>query len=615
MTTRTASGCKAAAMAAVLIMVSVAFIPMTGVTDDDDAWYDESDAIAPLIIWGVGLGLGFLSGLLSGYLVHDITDPGLSEDYTDEVNASLYRTWLETQLNSLENGVSIDTQTLALTQMYWSRSAEVVVSGLWSDDTNASDYYDRILADSTYSQNVGNLYRSWESLMDQPFDQMSSWPSDSENSGYSGMTYSFYAGDSKIAVDSSLRYDSGTYVDPGTGKNRVYISTVGSDSTDGMSTLYVLGSSGTLVDDHGSSYNLTKGKYDISDFAEGYYTLYGGPFIGPFTSAGSNAADLHGAFAQISDGEIHCLYAANEDIFYDGTAVGDAGITVSWGDGANEVASSVKECLLSWDGMISSIEKIASDTLSAASAEWLLFDGIGSANPYASLTMYTPDLANLDLTAEQRYLIGLLCMRENYAWYTGTSTSDVQISASDVAVTKESLQLTVTGDILDSAQNVIAEDVVYTPMGWTNDIQLTSGGTTQWTQQGFAVVWGKASDWNGETDISEMSIVTLTPGMSVSADAIEYKGTEVPSMVLEVKGIDLVLSDYEKIDPPPVPSDDYTGIVMAVLIALGAIVLFLGLRSGRPIELLFGAALIALGVFASGMISDMITGDFEWGWF
>ena len=601
-------GHKATAAVAVLVLMAATLVPVSGALDDDDGMCDGSDAIDPVTIYVVG---ALLVGFVAGWLANDLaSDPDVDEGYTDEVNASIYRAWLETQMNTVTNGVTIDTQTLALTQMFWSRSAEVSVSSLWSPGSDMSAYSDRILSDSTFSSNMANLYRSWESLMDQPFDAMASWPSDSRDNGY-GVSYGFYAGDSAVSATDSLRYDAGTYVSPSAGADRVYLASAGSESTRGLSTLYVLGSSGTLTADDGTVYNLTRGTYDISDFAPGCYTLSGGPFVGPFIPAGKNAADLSGAFVQISDGEMHLLVAADGTVRYDGTAVSDAGVSASWSSGS--VSVSVRDCLLGWDGMVSSIEGMAASTLTAAEAEWILFDSVGSADANASLTMYVPDLENLSLTAEQHYLVGLLCMQQNAQWYSG---HDMQIGSSDVSVTAESLQLTVRGDILSSDGTVLADDAVFTPLGWTQDVRLAAGEDTVWTQQGFAVVWtDDAEGWDGTTDLSGMRIVALTPGMGLSCDTVTYNGTDVPSMVLQVKGIDLVLSSFGGISPPAVPHSDHSLAVMVAMVALGVLVAFMGIRSGRPLGVIAGAAIVAVGALYSGTICDMISGDFDWRWF
>lgn len=607
MMSKSVGGRGAAAAVAVLVLMTAALVPVSGALDDDDGMCDGSDAIAPVIAYAGWMVFGFVMGFLVDKAV---SEPKADTDYTDEVNAGIYRAWLETQMNAVTNGVAIDTQTLALTQMFWSRSAEVAVSSLWSPGSDMSAYSDRILSDSTFSSNMANLYRSWESLIDQPFDAMTSWPSDSRDNGY-GVSYGFYAGDSTVSVTDSLRYDAGTYVSPSAGADKVYMASAGSESTNGLSTLYVLGSSGTLTADDGTVYNLTRGTYDISDFAPGYYTLRGGPFVGPFIPAGKDAADLSGAFVQISDGELHCLHAMDGTVRYDGTAVSDAGVSASWSSGS--VSVSVRDCLLGWDGMVSSIENMAASTLTAAEAEWILFDSVGSADANASLTMYIPDLENLSLTAEQRYLVGLLCMQQNAQWYSGHET---QIGSSDVSVTAESLQLTVRGDILSSDGTVLADDAVFTPLGWTQDVRLAAGEDTVWTQQGFAVVWtDDAEGWDGTTDLSGMRIVALTPGMGLSCDTVTYDGTDVPSMMLQVKGIDLVLSSFGGISPPAVPDGNGSLIVMIVMIVLGVLIAFVSIRSGRPLGVIAGAAVVAVGALYSGTICDMISGDFDWRWF
>lgn len=156
MMSKSVGGRGAAAAVAVLVLMTAALVPVSGALDDDDGMCDGSDAIAPVIAYAGWMIFGFVMGFLVDKAV---SEPKADTDYTDEVNASIYRAWLETQMNAVTNGVAIDTQTLALTQMFWSRSAEVSVSSLWSPGSDMSAYSDRILSDSTFSSNMANLYR------------------------------------------------------------------------------------------------------------------------------------------------------------------------------------------------------------------------------------------------------------------------------------------------------------------------------------------------------------------------------------------------------------------------------------------------------------------------
>ena len=51
------------------------------------------------------------------------------------------------------------------------------------------------------------------------------------------------------------------------------------------------------------------------------------------------------------------------------------------------------------------------------------------------------------------------------------------------------------------------------------------------------------------------------------------------------------------------------------MVPLGGLVAFMGIRSGRPLGVIAGATIVAVGALYSGTISDIITGDFHWRWF
>lgn len=611
--TRNSTATKATLISVLVLCATL--VPLSGALDDYGV--ETSDDSEALPVFAVPLIAGLLAGgggLGAGWAIwgngHSHS-PDTNQEYADATNAVHYADWLNALLNGVENGVAIDSQVLLLTQMYWSRSAEVVAADLWSEGSDINQYKDRILTDSTFTPNIENLYRSWESLVDQPFDSMAQWPSDSADKGYN-VAFGFYVGEDRIPTSKTLRYDSGTYADPTSGADRVYLATTGSESTGGLSTLYVLGSYGVLTDQNGNSHKLTNGKYGISEFAPGYYRLSGGPFVGPFTPAGSNAAELSGAFVQISDDSVHYLYADSDIVYYDGTSVPEVGIYASYEEGGEtkEIKSSVTTMLKNWSSLISSIQTMASKTITAATAQWLLFDSVGSANPLSSLSMYLPDLENLTLTAEQQYLVGLLCMQRNHEWYSG---HDVQIQPTDVSITAESLQLFVRGSVKDESGRTIVSDAVYTPLGWSRDVRLAAGETTMWNQQGFAVVWtDDAENWDGKADINTMKLVPLYSGVTLSVDSVTYAGHEVPAMTLQVKNIDLVLSDFEK---PPLPEPPakhpYAQLVMIVLCVSGALVAALSLRSLNPVGVILGSVLIAIGWFFPETVSDIITGDFR----
>ncbi|AGI47386.1 hypothetical protein TALC_00377 [Thermoplasmatales archaeon BRNA1] len=614
---------NAAAIVAALIL-SVAAVPAVvdpvadNVLDqrDGDA---SSDALAPLVLFAVGILIG------TGWAYHDIYDwwtnsSGGGSDVTEamtEQEAKNFRAWVETHTPDISGALEIDTQLMGFTQLYWDRGAEVFVSGIWSPGDSAEAHYDDILVGSTFTSNIGTVYRSYESLIDTVFRNMADTPAVTRAAGYTEMSWGLYGDDFSIEAEESMFYDSGSFVRPSSGSNRVYLVTSGADSeeaSESLKDIYVFETGRMVSDDGSKDIWLTPGVYNLADFPEGYYTLYGGSYIGPFMPAGRDSALLTGALAFSADGNLGYVIpsASGYTMVFGGTSrdISDFGMFVTYPDGNSTVTNrySVAPILGSWDGFVTQTEVMAVKLLSSASAIWMLFDDASSADSQISIAAYSPDLDNLDLTAEQKYAIGVLSLVQTASWYGLHSSA---ITASDMTVSEASLSLMAVGTIRAPDGTILAENVVFTPFNWL-DSQQVKVGTTVWNQSGFALVWGDAGTWSGESAYSDRSLVSLVAGSTLEIERLVYDGDEVSMLTLEPKEMQLVLSKFSLTpDPTPIPSgaSDWIQILMVVA---GLAALIGGIILRRPVMILIGAAVFLCGVFLADDIADFADKAGRW---
>lgn len=437
---------------------------------------------------------------------------------------------------------------------------------------------------------------------------MSSWPSRSADRGYTGISWNLYAGESSYPVTSTFTLDFGTLAKPSGSSNRVYLSTQGSDSTASMSSLTVV-STASFVDDSGNRYDLSPGTYQLSGFGSGYYTILSGELFGPFLPTGSNSAQLSACIHLAADGSDLGFVSANDGVLtrmVNGTSSTIPDLGVSGRYQTFSKSASLADYMVSWEDTLDGIASILTNAESSAAAEWMLFDSVGSANPQASLVAYYPDLENLQLTAEQKYVIGALSLVQNANWYANT---DDAIQAKDLNISTESLQLKAVGSIRDSDGTLLADNVLFTPFVWLRDVMLYEGRQVILDQPAMAMVW------SGENGLADMQLITLTSGMTLDISYLMYNDVEVSSVPLEVKQIDLALAQYSTIDPVPVPvpEDDHIArIVLIVLVILGIALLLTGFRNLNPLLILLGVASIAVGYFYSDAIGDAIQGLMDW---
>ena len=582
-------------------------------------FYDEANSNDPKSIVAtteIPVPLAFAAGFFVASLIAHFLNDGdggdsnidPSSEYQEQ--AMDFALFAETHFADISGGLAIDTQVWEFTQMYWDRVAEVSAASIWEPAADVETLINAILDDAQVLSSMMAIYRSWESVIDVPLYGMSDIPVLNDAAGYTEMEWGIYADDAHYVSEYNFLVDSGSYVRPYGANNTVYLSTIGSDSNQSMNRIYVFETM-TLIHESGQRTILTPGVYSISSFSDGIYSLAGGEAVGPFIPVGRNSADVIGAMALDIDG-VHGYIIPTDSgyTFRLGDTVvqaQDAGMYSRYpgDDGTVTDDRTLTGVLDAWDGLLHTYASILSSTAENIRAAWMLYDSLGTSDSQLPVSVWTPDLENLDLTAEQRYAIALLSMLQ---------ASDLveagmdNITSSDMKISGASMELMVTGDILGADGSMLAEDVVFTPFCYVRDQTVTVGGSP-WQQSGFAIVWGSVSEWDGQTEVSKMSVIPLDSGCALRADSITYKGESVSSVTLEVESMELVLSEFEDIYvPEPIPeTTDWGSIATLILAITAACLMLVGLYTRNPTFLLLAAIVAAIAVFGSDMVGRLLS--------
>lgn len=596
------------------IICSVAAIPIVDSMQTPPE--EDAEAIAPLVIFGVGILIGVVVGGGTVYYVmnHDtpdtVIDPELNLANYRKAEAEKTQAALLNSAEMANSGLTIDSYVWGFTDSYWQRSVELIAASDWTAGATYDAEY--ILQKATVVENMDRLYYSWQHVVDSHFwahrDVRSIWSGD-----YTPLNMGFAYDYESIYADGQIYTDTLSRVLPVAGGNRVYLSaTLPEDANPATSGKIYVNGTGRVTYDDGQVINLTSGTYSLSTFRSGYCTLSGAEFFGPFLPAAVNSADIQGAMALITGTETLFAYADGDEIkIRNGNNVTSSSslsyeVTYPNKDGVTQtLTADLSKVLTGWNAIIAGMEHTVSTSSNVSWAAWQLYDSMGSANPLVSVSAIMPDLTNVTMTREQIYAMSVLAMIQISKWMESTSKP---MMSTDLMISEESMDLICKGTIKAANGTVVAEDAVFTPYAYIRD-QMVRIGTTIWTQPGMALVWGSTDTWSGEADLTSMELLTLDTGMTMEIDSMEYLGAPVESMILDVKEMVVVKNKYldDHPDPTPVPEPkDLTLLVKVLFFVIAALVAVVGFYTRNPVLLLIALAIGLVAYFAAPWLAGVI---------
>lgn len=551
---------------------------------------------------------------------------------------------MDVSLGYITSIMPADTSLWAFTSAYWNRASELVVAEQWG---SGEDYDpNETIELSQLRFNLQNYIYNWQATVDKAYNNVVSMREHLTGDCYGNMKMSVDLGSTSIIASSDTTSDF--HMDlcqyaKGSRGQFVYIDTDNSDSgseyeakTSG--TIYNFGTSElrltkiavTSGDTGGAVISIPAGQsMNISTFQTGMYRIDSATatFAGPISkAAGADAANVGGSIVFKSGNTSYLVTANGKNVdvqssggdrwntstlrfhmSFDGKDKTDTYSVLCDGSGYNIVAD--------WDAMIRQINNVVDEAATAGETIWKIFDVADASSAIISPSSLTQSIQGMNLSAEEEQAItiqGMMKLADYWEEYGEKLTSYEFIRNT------ESVDLIVHGDIYYNGQ-IWMEDAIFTPYMTTSDTQeLKVGGTCDWSGPGFAMVWAQTENfhsWNGETDVSKQTLVSLESGYSIDVKYMEKEGNEIDSVELSPT---LILRHTTDPSDPSGPVDpakvlDGSSLIMIIIIELAVILFLLGYVFNQPVIGLVVAIIVAIfGLLLSDAIASIALGTFGW---
>ncbi len=597
---------KLLALALVSIMVATAIsIPfIEEETEDSEAvsWNNLSDvwnAIKDYEILGIP-AYNYIGGYggVTFYLLNDSDSSGSDSNDAEtvyDVIDNVFDQYLGQDDSG--NGLLVTVQeTIGFSSSYFMRMSEVACAETWTSGGTID--YDNILVNSqTYDFQTKEVM-NYANIFSSGFDY-------SMNS--SSLGHSFQWGSTTSAISGTediVTLGMGTIISSSSADS-VYIY---SGSTDGYSYIYVYGGSAVITDSEGQTYTLNEGYNDLEDVPSGVYDLQTGrTYVGSFV--GSNSSDKAtvnpGAVLKTTNGLTYVVETSDSNSTVkhgSNTYTVTTPIYLNITDSDSTAQVSISRAFEIIRGIYGATENLVDDCLTDASATWQIFNTAGEASVFVSPSALIPNLANMDFTDAQAYLIYMSALQQ---MSEKLKAAGEKFDASDVVISEDSLDLLCYGTIYSDStmSTALKTDVYFTPMCYERD-QAILIGNTPFLQPGLAMIW--VSDGNG--GYMSGGLITLTSGMILSISSMLYRGTYYDNVgdgvtlkvmsLTEIKGYDV-----NKYHDTKVRTDYLT----LALLVFGGILFVYGLITLNPKIFAAGCVILVFAWFIGPIIWSQIT--------
>lgn len=630
--------------AAVMILTAAiggGIIAASDVSDDNEPESVQATTelgfIAGMIVMAA-IGGSFSLGYFLGQLNAETYDPPAGSDeslkeYAREVAIGYTADSITILSNTVGMMLDSNNDTWSLAQTHLNRVSEISAATLWSsgsiyDPENVLNYAGvyGILADGLYNTSYAITY-GLDNLANERIYGQSGWSS--KDWGQSISSYFVWEGGQTAASSSALKLSMASIVNAGqsTG-NRVYINTDG-----GNVTLYSM-NGGTVTDAATGNAVLTMaaGSSQTISIPTGFYTLSAGTWasngILPTVSADQpeRCATVYGGAVIDVDGSLGFVTVNDDEtmsIVYGGQtytssylryAFAADGYTIYTDPDSESNPDPLTYVIQAYADQMDVFADSINRAAVAGQTMWTISAQAGQANALLSPTSVSVNLANLGFDANQSYALYVSALSQISAY--NEAYGDV-LSAGQVKISAESLQLYCYGDVYAADGSLIAENVVMTPYVSVQNMTILSGGqTSTFTQDGTVMIWSTTSSGLADFDASHSSehgAIVMPRGSYIVVDEMVYDGQEAPSVTLKVKeiarteGLDGLVPSTDP-DLPQVLSA--STLVMIILIELAVIVALVGYAVRVPGLWLIALIIALLGIFIPDTIANWLLGVF-----
>lgn len=617
-----------AALAAVVLMMSIAAVPASVSDASDDVVTDGLmdsiiDSTAIQVLVGMGTTWSWGSDILEILGFGKVSPPpaGSSDDIKDfakEISMSNTTDAISVLVGTSSILVDNNSQTWALAQSHLNRVSEISAGSLW--ESGAAYDPARVLQGGAVYSVIANGMWNTSYALDYGLSELSAgmlkyW---SEQDWASGIDASFVWTGGSMPAGTSLTINLTPIVMADQDNGRVYLSS--SSAQYGSITVWsdVGGTISSL--DGIVQRSVSPGINVIESLPDGFYTLSQGMWAGQFlpyavTSDSQDHAAVAGG-AVISDGDSIAFVTFSEGSVRIRTqssgswnTVDSDSLKIRFSSGSSYDAN-ITDIIGVYAEQIAVMQDCIVKAAVAGQTMWTISAMAGSANILLSPSSISPDLTNLGFDANQSYALYVSALSQISSYYA--SYGEV-LSAGQVKISAESLEMYCHGTIHAMDGSVIAENAIFTPYSNIENMIVSRGNVTTFGSSGTVMVWATGVPGLAGFDASttEMHTAVVMPeGSYFVADEISYRGESVSSVKLTVKEIsrtDTLQSIVrDDISSPKVLSADV--LVAVILVELAIILGLIGVTFFRsPVLIVVAIIIAAVGIFFPEIVARLLT--------
>lgn len=624
------------ALAISLLICTTALIPMSEVEEA------EAAIISPVTTLGIGFAVGLVVGFTLGYSLKDpvqgVTDPDVNDNYKN-LELRNIRSLVTTSNAMAGSMIPSDANMLSFTSSHWNRTIEYSVADAWSLDAT---YDPNALLERNLTQTSLSTYLyNWQHALDNSYGQI----------GKQQELWTVY--DIYDDCDVSLTYDNGnlwtgnegridfvTAVSHSSGADKVYLRAVDENGnafvSSGDKHIYVLGEPVRLTTPKGLFVDIAPGKHNMSNLllsngtnlTTGTYTVSGeGIIAGAFSAAGQNSAEISGAI--ISESEIVNLVRASGDklevVDYTGQTelIDDLAFNLTYKDRHNEIhtvladgdgGTTIGDVIIAWDGMQKRVADLLERASTAGTVLWELYDLAETSRDdegnlvFVSPSSIIPNNQGIELDPQIQIAMSVSALKQAGDYYASNVTA---LESMNLDISLNGSSVICYGDIYLNGI-LIAENTVYSPFSYENDMKLTAGETVDMNQSGVAIIYGQTDDFDSflMAPVGSITMLPLGTGMSLTTERISLEGEDVEEYNLVLNRIVEHTTEIPDPTEPTMPIEvvNLNMLIVIMIIELGIILALIGYITNQRVFYLVALVLMVAGILIPDVFTKVILG-------
>ena len=547
-------------------------------------------AILIALVVGAGcLGVGYYIGIQNKE-----GGTGSPDEQGRQLEADIVIEMLSINGELLSHNLNGFVDVWRFTNSYWMRQAEVAAAERWGagEAYSAQALVERAGLYVNTAQLLRNINEGPDATFSQLNDRVNIWKS---VDGFGSMSFKLQHGTSSTSYANGLDLNVRPTVTATSSVNKVYLT---------GDPLWSMGTGKAIAQD-GTEIALAQGYNDLKSIAPGVYQLTPGDYAGGMLPAiMSDGCALRAGFVISSPAGVSLAVKEGDSVRLNGNLYPSLSLAIDTGTVLSDPVD-LMPLLGHYDNMIRAVGQSLTKAASAAYASWMVYTAAGEANILLSPSSLVPQLEGVDVSAEQMAVLTTLYLRQVHDYYQRVQGN---LNSTGWALSPDSIDLYMRGDIYDVSGTKLYESVVLTPYIWLEDWTINKGLVTA-RQSGIIALWGETADlnaWTGATSGTGAQIVALEPGYQLDVKQIMHHGEAVDSValtIMEIEEWDLIVMPK----PHDVPQlYNVAGLVQVIGLLIGVLIAMLGVATRQYWLLIVGGAVAAVIVIWPDLLMGLL---------